>query len=278
MKTEPNIFEFLNFRKYLTVWREHQQKNNPEITLVYLSAKLGQKNRTYFSDLEKGRRTVGPGVLERLIKLMQLSSEEGKYFRAIVGYGQPSTYEEREFWFEQAVQLNNTPKKFVDKQTYAYYKKWYHTTIREYLDTCNFKNQYHTAAKQLYNRVSPKEIREAVENLKTLGLIAADENGFLKPTEKILTTGDVVKDELLYQYQIANHDVLRSILVKAEPGTHDSSQLTVSVSREGIERIIKRIKQLQSEIISIAHKDEQKADRVYKIAIHTYPESRKELR
>jgi uncharacterized protein (TIGR02147 family) len=92
----------------------------------------------------------------------------------------------------------------------------------------------------------------------------------------VLSTGDVVRDELLRQYQLSNHDILRSILEKDEPRTHDSTQLTVSVSREGIERIIKRIKQLRSEIISIAHKDEKKAERVYKIAIHAYPESRKE--
>lgn len=276
MSKKPNIFEFIDFRKYLTVWREAEKENNPGTTLEYLSTKLGQKNRTYFSDLEKGRRTVGPEVLDRLIKLMGLTRDEGNYFRAIVGYGQPSTYEEREFWFEQAVQLNNTPKKFVDKKTYTFYKKWYHTTIRAFLETCNFKNEYGLASKKLYGRVSPKEVQEAINNLKELGLVETNGNGYLKPTDKVLTTGDVVRDELLREYQIGNHDVLRTILEKDEPGTHDSTQLTVSVSREGIERIVKRIKQLRSEIISIAHKDEQRAERVYKIAIHAYPESRKD--
>jgi uncharacterized protein (TIGR02147 family) len=276
MKKQPNIFEYIDFKKFLKDWRDAEKKRNPGLTHEYLSAKLGQKNRAYFSDLEKGRRTVGPGVLERLIKLMDLDSDEGKYFRAIVGYGQPSTYEEREFWFEQAVQLNNTPKKFVDKKTYTFYKKWYHTTIRAYLETCNFKNQYVEASRKLYGRVSPKEVQEAIENLISLGLAAPNSDGYIKPTDKVLSTGDVVKDELLRQYQVSNHDILRSILEKDEPGTHDSTQLTVSVSREGIERIVKRIKQLRSEIISIAHKDEKKADRVYKIAVHAYPESRKD--
>ena len=124
--------------------------------------------------------------------------------------------------------------------------------------------------------MKPDEVAKAIENLTALGLVAPDGNGYIKPTDKVLSTGDVVRDELLRQYQIANHDVLRTILEKDEPGTHDSTQLTVSVSQEGIERIIKRIKQFRSEIISIAHKDEQNAERVYKIAIHAYPESRKD--
>lgn len=273
---KPNIFEYIDFRKFLTAWREAEKEVIPGLTHEYLSAKLGQKNRTYFSDLEKGRRSVGPGVLERLIKLIALSGDESKYFRALVGYGQPSTYEEREYWFEQIVQLNNTPKRMLDKQTYSYYKKWYYTTIRAFLETCDFKDNYEEASRKLYNRVSPREIKQAVKDLVSLGLVAPNEKGYFKPTEKVLVTGDVLRDELLRQYQLSNHDVLRTILEKDESQTHDSTQLTVSVSQEGMERILKRIRQLRSEIISIAHKDEKKAERVFKIAIHAYPESRKE--
>ena len=171
-------------------------------------------------------RSIGQGVLDRLIKLLALSSDEAKYFRAIVGYGQPSTCEEREFWFEQAIQLNNTPKRLVDKQTYSFYKKWYHTTVRAFLETCDFVDNYAEASRKLYGRVSPKQVKEAIDNLQSLGLVAPNDKGFLKPTDKVLTTGDVVKDELLRQYQLSNHDILRTVLEKDEPRTHDSTQLT----------------------------------------------------
>jgi uncharacterized protein (TIGR02147 family) len=276
MKTKPDIFEYIDFRKYLTAWREAEKAHNPGITHEYLSTKLGQKNRAYFSDLEKGRRSIGQGVLERLTKLLTLSTDEAKYFRAIVGYCQPITCEERDYWFEQVIQLNNTPKRLVDKKTYSFYKKWYHTTVRAFLETCDFIDNYAEASRRLYGRVSPKQVREAIGNLISLGLITPNDKGFLKPTDKVLTTGDAVKDELLRQYQLSNHDILRTILDKDEPHTHDSTQLTFSVSQEGIERIMKRIKQLRSEIISIVHKDEKKAERVYKVAIHTYAESRKD--
>jgi uncharacterized protein (TIGR02147 family) len=124
MKTKPNVFEYIDFKKFLTAWREAEKKTNQGVSIEYLSAKLGQKNRTYFRDLEKGRRSVGPEVLDRLIKLLNLDRDEARYFRAIVGYGQWSTCEEREYWFEQAIQLNNTPKRFIDKETYSFYRQW----------------------------------------------------------------------------------------------------------------------------------------------------------
>jgi len=276
MKTRPNIFEFIDFKKYLIAWREAEKEKNPGLTHEFLCAKLGQKNRTYFSDIEKGRKKIGPEVLDRLIKLTGLKGDEAKYFRAIVQYGQPSTYDEKEFWFEQAIQLNNTPKKIVDASTYSYYKKWYHTTIRAYLETCNFKDDYAEASRKLFGRVSPDEVREAVENLLSLGLIAPDDRGYLKPVDKVLTTGELVKNELVRTYQLSNIDLFRSVVEKNEPDTYECRHLTVSVSDEGIKRIQKRISQLRSEILSIVHKDEKKADRVFKIALHLFPETTEE--
>lgn len=275
MKNKPNIFEFIDFRKYLKAWREAEKENNPGLTHEYLCSKLGQKTRSYFSDIENGRRTIGPEVLDRLTKLLSLNNDEANYFRAIVGYGQPTTYEEREYWFEQAIQLNNTPKKLVDKKTYSYYKKWYYATIRAYLEVCDFRDEYEEASKKLYNRVSPEEIKEAIKDLTDLGLVSPNQDGYLKPTDKILSSGSIVKNELLRQYQLANNTILRNILEYDDPETHDSTQLIVSVSPEGFKRIGKRIKQFRSEILSIAHKDEFKADRVLKIAVHAYPESTK---
>jgi uncharacterized protein (TIGR02147 family) len=273
MEKGLNIFEYIDYKKYLMDWRKAERENSPGLTHEYLCRKLGQRNRSYYSDIEKGRKVIGSGVLDRLIKLLRLKGNEAKYFRALVGYGQPGPYEEKEFWFEQIVELNNTPKMLIDKKTYSYFKEWYHTTIRAFLDICDFRGDYQETARRLYSRITPKQAKESIAILRELGLVKPDEKGCLKPTDKVVTTGDAVRHELLQKYQLANHRILRKILEKDEPDSHNSTQLTVSVSSPAYERILKRISQLRGEIISIAHKDEQRADRVYKIAIHSYPET-----
>lgn len=59
MATRPNIFEFIDYTKFLTAWREAEKERNSGLTHEYICAKLGQKNRTYFSDIEKGRKIIG---------------------------------------------------------------------------------------------------------------------------------------------------------------------------------------------------------------------------
>jgi uncharacterized protein (TIGR02147 family) len=271
-----NIFEFVDYRAYITAWRLSEKEKNPGLTHEYLCRVLGQKNRSYFNDIEKGRKIIGSEVLDRFIKLFNLKGDEAKYFRALVAYGQPCTYEEKEYWFEQLIALNNTPKLLVEKSMIQYFTQWYHTCVRALLDTCDIRDDYDFISSKLYNRITANEAKESIRLLAALNLIAPDSNGYWKPTGKIISTGDNFKDELLKRYYVTNNDILHEILKRDIPGTHDSSLLTISVSDIGLERIVKRIKQLRSEIIAIANKDVKSSDRVYQIAVHAFPLSKKD--
>jgi uncharacterized protein (TIGR02147 family) len=274
MAQRINIFEYINYRKYLTDWREAEKKANPGLSHEYLNAKLGQNNRTFFSNIESDRKNIGSQTVNKLIALIGLKSIEANYFRALVGHGQSTTDEDKEYYLEQIVTLNNTPYTIIDKATYSFYKEWYHSSIRALLDVIDTKDDVAQISDLLYSRVTPEQVRDSIKLLKSLGLIAPDKLGFLKPTQKILITKESVRHELLHRFQVANSRLLGEILKKDEPCTHDSTQMAISVSRKGFDRIMKRVNQLRSEIRSIAHKDEEKANRVYKIAIHLYPESK----
>jgi uncharacterized protein (TIGR02147 family) len=276
MKTELNIYEYIDYRKFLTDWREEEKRRNAGLTHEYLCCALGQKNRSFYNDLEKGRKLIGSEVLDRLIRLFGFQGNEAKYFRALVGYGQPATYAEKEFWFEQIVEMNNTPKRMIDKKSFRYFREWWHAAVRSTLDTCKVGENYSLLSKRLFDRISPRQAQESIRLLSDLGLIAKTAEGFWKPTEKVITTGDNVREECMRRYLLANHAILQQIIEQDLPGTHDSTNLTVSVSKKGLERIVNRIRQIRSEIISIAHKDEESSDRVYQISIHAYPITRKD--
>ena len=272
---QPNVYKYIDYRRFLTDWHSTVKKEKPIFTHAYICNKLKLHTRSYFGDILKGRRSLGPDLFKRMVVLIGFSKTESNFFNAIVNYGNAANDEDKEHWFEQMVLLNNTPHKIIDKKTYRFSRNWYYGTIRAYLETCDFKNDSAAASKDLYGRVSPREVKEAIGVLKDLEMIAPDKRGFLKPTEKIIITGDAVKDELFRQYQLSNNEVLHTILQKDEPNTHESTLLTLSVSDKGMKRILDRIKQLRKEIMSIVHKDEDHAERVLKLAFHAYPESRK---
>lgn len=271
MNKKPNLFDYIEYRKFM-----HAFKMYTSFPYSSLSKSLDQNNASYYSDIVGERRNTNPKTLDKLIKLFKFNINEAEYFRALVYYDQSATFDESEYWFNKIVKLNNTPKKLLEKQEYSFYSKWYHTAIRALLDTFNFKKQYSLISKKLFNRVSIKEVEQSIKLLKDLKLISEDKEGYLKPTQKVLTIGNNIKDHCIQKYQIENINILKNIIETNKPNSHESTVLTVSVSQKGLNRILKSIQNLRSEIISIGHKDEGKANAVYNIAIHAYPLSTKE--
>lgn len=271
METKPNLFDYNDFRKFMRDYKEYTG-----FSYQSLSKSVDQNNASYFSDIIGDRRKVNLIVLDKLIKLFEFDVKEAEYFRALVNYAQSNTFNESEYWFDKVIKLNNTPKKLMDEQTYAFYSKWYNPVIRALLDTFDFKKQYSIISKKLMGRVSYKEVEESITLLKDMNLIQENKSGFLKPTDKVLTIGDNIKNHCIQKCQVETINVLKDIIEQNDPGSHESTILTVSVTQKGIKRILKSINDLRSEIISIGHKDEGKANAVYNISIHAYPMSTKE--
>ncbi len=213
-------------------------------------------------------------MLDRLIKLIGLKGDHSKYFRALVGYGQSANYGEEEFWFERLMELNRAPRQHLTLEKYSYFKEWYHSVIRAYLDIAEFNGNYTKLVNDLYNRITVEQAKESIILMKKLKLIEFNEDDFLKPTSKVLSTGDDVRHECIKAYNVSNNSILHTILEKGEPLTHNSSLVTVSVSSKGLSLIEKRINSFRQEVMAIAQKDEDSANGVFQIALHLYPLSK----
>ncbi len=272
MGADISIFNYIEYQKYLTEWRCAEKKKNPGLTHEYLCYKLGRKSRTLFNDIEKGRKKISPDLLNRLVALLELAGDEAKYLRAIVNYGQETGYKEKEYWFEKILELNAIPKMVIDIDSYSFFKDWYHTTIRAMLDIYDFKDEYELFAEKIYHRLTPTQIKHSIELLQRLNLIAENEQGYLKPNDKVVSADAPYSNKILNKYLISNHEIFSDILKKDEPGSYDSSLYTLSLSPEGFQHLMQRVQQFKKELSSIAHNDQHKANRVYKVSVYAYPE------
>ncbi len=269
----PNIFEYVEFRKYLEDYRKARITFDSGFTHLYICYRLGmKKSRGYFNNIVKGRKNISPQSVDKFINLLELKSDEGNYFRALVNYAQTKSPQEKEFYFDQIVTLNSTPKKLIDKRAYAYFKEWYHSTIRELLEIYDFDGDYKELAKKLEPKITVSEAKRSVNLLKNLGLIKKNDKGFIKPTDKVITTGDNVRNNIIEQYQIKSLERAKERIVN-NPKKHRTSTLTISASPEALKRVVKKMEQFRSEIRSIAHKDDGNDKKVYEIIIHAHAQS-----
>jgi uncharacterized protein (TIGR02147 family) len=276
MKTQlPVIFEYIDFRKYLGDYYAARKAVDTAFSHSYICHRLGQANsKSYFNNVLKSRAPITAAFVDRFIGFLELKPDEAKYFRALVNYNQTMSPHEKEFFFDQLVRLNRTPHKIVDKSAYDYYKEWYHTAIRALLDIIDFKDDYKALASRLFPSISIKQARDSIDLLKRTGMISRNGRGFWKPTDKVIVSGNFIKDALVKQFQMKCLEHGKTVLASELDRGQRTMALTLSLSDEARGRITQRMEQFKSEIRSIVHKDEKPASRVFHLNLNLFPMSK----
>lgn len=269
----PNIFDYVDFRKYLEDYKEARSSIDPGFTHYYICFCLGMKNsRTYFNNIIRGRKNIGPETVHKLAELLELDTEETNYLRALVNYSQTKSPSEKEYYFDQIVHLNNTPRRIISEDAYEYYKEWYHPVIFELLRAMDFRNQYAALARRLNPAISTAQARESVKLLIRLGLAAPDDKGFIRPLDKVVATGEQVAHHLIQQYQIQSLQRAQASLVEGDT-RHKTSTLTVCVSKSALVKIVQKMDQFRSAVRSIAHKDTGPDKDAFEVIIHAHKQT-----
>lgn len=273
-QTLPSIYEYNDFRKYLADFQEIAVQTDRLFSASNICRRLGMPNtRSYFADVLKGK-LVTDTFVDRFAGLLKLSTEEERFFRTLVSFNQAETSELKEWYFEQLISLNRTPKYIVDPATYLFYKEWHHTAVWAVLDIIDFKNSYARLARKLIPSITAKQARKSIELLKKLGLIKKNKRGFFKPIDRSITTGSYVKNALINQYQVKCLDLAKRALLSEIQGPKNFSTMTLRLSRDAYKVLEKRLQSFKSELRSIAHKDEKPAEVVYQVNIQVFPNSR----
>jgi len=272
---KPNIFNYNNFRLYLSdyyIYRHHQDKS---FTKSFICKKLGLPNtRSYFGDIVRGKYLSSIKV-PLFIILLKLDKNEATFFRALVNFNQADDPDERELLFDQLISLNQTPHSILSsKKIFKYYKEWYNPVIRALLHVIDFKSEYAYLAKTVYPPITVKQATESIRLLMSLGLIHRTDEGFLKPTTNVLSTGSFNKAELVTQYQLECLKHARKVIVHKNQQPRRIITKMMGISREAYVKIEKKIEKINAEITSLVHKDENPADRVYQLTIQLLPNSR----
>jgi len=278
MSQKPNIFDYNDYRIYLKDRYNYLHNQDKKFSKSYICKELGLPNsRSYFQDVLNGKY-VSPLKVPLFIRVFNLDEKEAHFFRALVNYNQAvDDPQERESLFEQLIALNQTPKSTISSKEYAYYKDWYNSVVRAVLNIVDFKSEgnYLKLARQVFPAITEAQAHSSVNLLLELGLIKENGSGFLKPTEKVISTGAYAQNEVIKQYQLKSLAISREAILKNQKEPQRVITKTISVSKEGYQRVLKNIEKCNSEINSIVHKDEDPADRVYQLNIVLFPHSKR---
>jgi len=268
-----NIYEYLDFREFLRDYQIKRQATDKKFTKAYLCRQLGLPNtRSYFVNVLKNKEVTREFV-DRFILAISLDEDQAQYFRVLVQFNQSRNEREREFLLDQLISLNKSPKALIPTGAYQFYKEWYHSSIRALLDVVDITDDLSEIVRKLKPPVSEGKIKASMDLLKKLDFIRKDANGFWKPTDKCITAGSYVQDQLVKQYQLQCFELGKMALLGSDPGKKNFSTVTMSMTKDTRDKIEKKIRMLKSQIGALVNGDEGKADCVYQLNIQFFPQS-----
>ncbi len=271
IEIKPEIFAYIDFRLFLKEMYEHLHNLDKTFSKSFICKQLGLPNsRSYFQDVLNGK-VLTPAKMPIFAQVFGLNKAESIYFRILVTYNQATDFTEKEFCFDQIITLAKVPHKVLEKSKYEYYSKWYHSLIRSVITTFDFKDNYKELVEKMTIPLSLKQVKESIKLLQKLDLIEEDENGFFKPSFKSITTGSLIENEVVKQYQLKILDLSKNLALKNEQLPQRVITKMLSMSEEGYNKIIERLEGFNKEVDSIVANDTKPEDRVYQFNLTVLP-------
>lgn len=265
-----SIFNYTDYRVYIKSIFDYKKKLNPGFSHRLLARQLGLKAPGHMLFVMQGKRNLTNDLAMRIAVWLKLGKKESDYLMVLVKYCHAKNADEKKNSFDELLRLRGSNRKVVKTNRYRFYEKWYYSAIRSALDVISFRDDYDMLASSLNPPITVSQAREAIRVLQEEGLIKTDRSGYLKPSEKLITTGDNWNSAAIenLRYQFLN--LGRESLSRFVPQHRDASFLTLSLSEESFERIKEKVRNLRAEILETAA-NETSPDRVVQCNITLFP-------
>ncbi len=266
-----NIYRYTDYRTLLKDFCENQRNENAKFSQRYCSQKLGSKSPSFYKDLIQGKKNLSQNNIFCAIKLMRLNSEQEMFFENLVLFNQAKTIENRDRYFRRVVSCKKVSMETLNKDSYEFFSKWYHSAIRELLYYYPFSGNYRNLAKQLIPAITEVEAKESIKLLEKMGYIENGPDNIYTLNSSTLTTGSEIQHALeIAKFQTEMINLSKSALNLFPLKRRDISSLTLSLSQNAFTKIKTSIQAFRKDILTIASEDSNE-DAVYQCNFQFFP-------
>ncbi len=268
----PNIFEYLDFRRFLEDWFQAKKALNPKFSYRMFARLAGQKSPSLLHHVVRGERNLTPATTRAFSQAMKLTAPEAGFFEVLVRLGQASADPERkEAWEQIAATKRFREARTLEGAGFEYVSRWYYPAIRELALRPDFKDDPAWIAETLRPRISRREATRALQTLFTLGLLARDDDGRVAHAEATVVTPHEFRSLAAYSYHHGMLERAREAIEEVAAEERQFGGLTVAIGAHLVPRLKDEITRFYERILNLCDEDPGPADRVYQVNLQLFP-------
>ena len=262
------IVEYSDFRQYMLDYYE-ERKRRSVFSWREFSKIAGFTSSSYMKVVCDGKSKLSRIGVERTGAAMGLVGFEMEYFRAMVEFGQAATEEKKKAAYENMLAIAKVHKvRVLEGDLFEFYDSWQNPVVRELAPLMPGATPGEIA-KKCYPEISAAEVQQSLNFLTKAGLLKkAGDSSFVQAETSITGTPDATRLALRGMHRQMPKLATPALDLPVEQ--RNFSGVTMGVSRESYERIVKVLDECRRQIIAIAA-DDKNIDQVYRLNLQLFP-------
>jgi uncharacterized protein (TIGR02147 family) len=268
----PDIFQYIDYQKFLKDVYEDRKKNNPHFSHRYIARKIGFDSG-YFTKIIQSERHISLKLTEKFASFLHLAPQEAEYFKTLVLFSKAKTQSRKALLYEKLLGFTRSRASTLSATQYRVFDKWYYLAVREMLACFAFSGDFTGLGRKIQPPISPAKARKAVAVLEELGLIRKNASGTYVRVEPVWTTNREIESVTVDKLQIEMLNRAREAYDRFPRSARNMSTLTLSVSENEYSRMVEELASLRSRFLGMARAC-QNPDRVYQLSLALFPLSK----
>lgn len=265
------IIDYIDFRQYMLDYYE-DRKRRSAFSWREFSKITGFSSSSYMKVVCDGKSKLSRLGVERVADAMGLTGFEKEFFRAMVKYGQAEDEGAKKSAYESMLAIAKDHKvRVLQGDLFEFYDSWRNPVIRELAPLMPGATPGEIA-KKCYPEVSAAEVRQSLDFLSRTGLLKKSIDGQLEQAETSVTgTPDATRLALRGMHRQMSKLATPALDLPREE--RNFSGVTMGLSKDTYERIVKELDECRRKVIAIASEDKN-IDQVYRLNLQLFPLTR----
>jgi uncharacterized protein (TIGR02147 family) len=264
-----SIFSFTDYQKYLSEYFRHRKEKDRYFSYRFMSQRTGV-DPGLLNKIIHGRMHLSVNKIAEVAGFCGLSDRQTEYFELMIKYGRATNPREIRRYFEKLSQFKRSAFYKLSRNQYLYYKNWYNSAIWSIMAIMDFSDNFQELAQMVNPPVTIHQARAAVRLLEDLGMIARNESGVYKVTQKRITTGEKWKSSVIEAYQLQTIRLAAQSIRRFSKEHRDISSVTISIAHEDLDEIRQRTREFRASLMEMKTGNTH-TDSVYQVNVQIFP-------
>lgn len=265
------MFQYLDYRAFLRDWYRAHNEGARSMSYRAFARRASLRSPNYLKLVMDGERNLSPEMAERFAQALGLEGDAAGYFVDLVGFNQAGSQRERNRQYARLTTFRRYRKSHqLELAHAAYHSAWYMPAIREMATSPAFQDDDEWVAKHLRPSISRAEAKRALDTLIELGLLVREDDGRLRQSDALLSTGPETRGLHIGNYHRAMMERASESIDLVPAEERDISSLTLCMGEDGLRRLKSRIQRFRRELLEQSELEDDPT-RVVQVNFQLFP-------